>query len=75
METVLNPTQRDKYYKDKLSDHKDDDRAISNVFNQLMPKFFEKYKSDISNKSHVDQFADYFDNKMKQTCTKTEMEN
>ena len=59
-------TQREEYYKGKLIDHKGDARATYNVVNQMLDKCSEKCNMSLSNHIHVNNFAKFFDNKIKQ---------
>ena len=59
-------TQREEYYKGKLIDQKGDARATYNIVNQLLDKCSEKCNMSLSNHIDVNNFADFFDNKIKQ---------
>ena len=59
-------TQREQYYKGKLIDHKGDARATYNVVNQLWVKCTEKCNMSLYNHIHINNFAHFFDYKIKQ---------
>ena len=59
-------TQREEYCKGKLIDHKGDARVTYKVINPLLDKCFEKCNMSLGNHIQVSQFADFFDNKIKQ---------